>query len=47
MKANEATKNAAEWGGAAPNFAISREMAKDPYLESTRFRNFAISRKLI
>ena len=40
-------KNAAEWSGKAPNFAISWEMAKDPYLESTRFRNFVISRKLI
>ena len=40
-------KNAAEWGGKAPNFAILWEMAKDPYLEPTHFRNFVISRKLI
>ena len=40
-------KNAAEWGGKAPNFGILWDMAKDPYLESTQLRNFGISRKLI
>ena len=39
MKANKATKNAAERGGEAPNFAIWVKMAKDPYFGSRRFRN--------
>ena len=43
MRAKEPTNDAAEWGGKAPNFAILWEMAKDPYLESTHFRNSVLS----
>ena len=36
-------KRAAEWGGEAPNLAEFWEIAKDSYLDSTRFRSSAIS----
>ena len=47
MKDNKATKAQLSGEGRPLSSPISREMAQDPYLEATRFRNFAISRKLI